>query len=364
MLSLPRPRTIFASRKPSSHEVSGATSAPTSAPLFFRPSATNAIAFFPARLDQFAILADHRFGGTILRVQAFMRVAVAIGQPAFVDRFVVARHRAQHFAAARMQPQVGTERIVIADRFACDQFPGARLEAEYLVRQRADRAHVDDVAAEFAVDGLADVGADFQVLAAAQAAEFRAAGDFGHEAHATRTLYTTRHLGFDQRADVFVRHHALALGKTRHRAAVAHRQILQLALAALIADRAIQRMVDQQKFHHVALRRQRSLRLGEHLHAFHHRRGAGRLRLRHGLAAHLRLDHAHAAIRRDRQFVVIAETRDRNAGLVGRGDDHRVLRHLHGLAVDLDVDEVGCGIRRGRLRAHAAPRAPQLPTLD
>ena len=32
-------------------------------------------------------------------------------------------------------------------------------------------------------------------------------------------------------------------------AAEAHRQVLQLALAALVADRAVERMVDQQEFH-------------------------------------------------------------------------------------------------------------------
>ncbi len=140
---------------------SGATRAPTSPrPPSCRPVATNAIASSHSFRHEFAVLADHRLGRAVAGVQALMRVAVAVGQPALVDRFVVARHRAQHFAAARMQPQVGAERIVVADRFARDQFPGARLEAKHLVRQRADRTHVDDVAGKFAINGLADVGAD------------------------------------------------------------------------------------------------------------------------------------------------------------------------------------------------------------
>ena len=81
----------------------------------------------------------------------------------------------------------------------------------------------------------------------------------GHEAHAARALDAARHLGGDQRAEVLVGNDALALGEARHRAAVAERQILQLAFAALVADRAVERMVDQQEFHHVALRRQRLL---------------------------------------------------------------------------------------------------------
>jgi hypothetical protein len=53
----------------------------------------------------------------------------------------------------------------------------------------------------------------------------------------------------DQRPDVLVPHHPLALGEPRGVTAIAQRHILQLALAALIADRAIQRMIDQQEFH-------------------------------------------------------------------------------------------------------------------
>ncbi len=247
---------------------------------------------------------------------------------------------------------------MITDRFARDQLPRTRLEAEHLVGQRADRTDIDDIAAEFAVDRLADISTDLEHFAAAHAAQFGAAGDFGHEAYATRALDAARHVCGDERTEILVRHDAFALGEARDRAAVAHRQILQLALAALVADRAVERMIDQQEFHDVALRRQCALRLRVDFHAFHDRRGTGRLRLRHRLAAHLGLDHAHAAIGRDRQLVVVAETRDRNAGLVGGRDDHRVLRHLQRLAVDLDVDQVR---RRGpgaRLRAHAVPLSP------
>ena len=50
---------------------------------------------------------------------------------------------------------------------------------------------------------------------------------------------------------------ALALGEARDVAAEAHRQILQLALPALIADRAVERMIDEQEFHGGALRADR-----------------------------------------------------------------------------------------------------------
>ena len=37
-------------------------------------------------------------------------------------------------------------------------------------------------------------------------------------------------------------------------AAVTHGEILQFALATLVTDRAVQRMIDQQEFHHAVLR--------------------------------------------------------------------------------------------------------------
>ena len=64
----------------------------------------------------------------------------------------------------------------------------------------------------------------------------------------------------DERAEVLVLHDALALVEARDVAAEAHRQILQLALAALVADRAVERMVDQQELHRRALRADRARR--------------------------------------------------------------------------------------------------------
>ena len=53
----------------------------------------------------------------------------------------------------------------------------------------------------------------------------------------------------------------IGLGKVRFTSVEArlgapggHRLVLQRALAALVAHRAVQRMVDQQQFHHAALR--------------------------------------------------------------------------------------------------------------
>ena len=309
--------------------------------------------FGPTGLDQLAVLADHRHARAIFRIQAFVAVAIAIGQPAFVDRLVVTRHRAQYFAATRVQPQVRAERIVIADRFAGDQFPSTGTETERLVGQRTDRADIDHVARQLAHQRLADVGADLQALAALHAAKFVGAGHFGHDPDAARAMDAAGHLGFNQRAEILVSHHALAFDETTDGAAKSERQILQLALATLVAHRAIQRMVDEQELHRIALRRQRALRLREHFHAIGNRGRTRGLRLRHRPSAHLDLDHAHAAIGGDGQFFVVAETRNCHTDAIGGLDDHRALRRKHLGAVNLDRDVIGRCARSHRLRAHA-----------
>ena len=86
-------------------------------------------------------------------------------------------------------------------------------------------------------------------------AEFGHAGDFGDEADAARAVDAARHHRLDQRAEILVRHRALVLVVARMIHAVAKRLVLQVALAALVADRAVQRVVDQQELHHAAAAR-------------------------------------------------------------------------------------------------------------
>ena len=55
--------------------------------------------------------------------------------------------------------------------------------------------------------------------------------------------------------DIFVFDGALVLVRSESESsAVRHRLILQIALAALVADRAVERMVDQQEFHRALAR--------------------------------------------------------------------------------------------------------------
>src|SRR3954470_5037651 len=94
--------------------------------------------------------------------------------------------------------------------------------------------------------------------------------------------------------------------------AVAVGEVLQRALAALVADRAVERVVEQDELEYRLLARGGVLRARVHLHAVAGGHGAGGLQLRHALD----LDQAHAA-RADRrpEARLVAEDRNLDPGV-------------------------------------------------
>jgi len=120
---------------------------------------------------------------------------------------------------------------------------------------------------------------------------------------------------------------------------------LQIALAALVANRAIQRVVDQQKLHHALTglldhgrvrldHRRLPFRAGAQV-AHLHRAGCGRL----WRAAH-NLDQTHAAIARDGQALVITKARHLDARLFASLDQGHGRVDLDLLAINDNLLEV------------------------
>ena len=227
-----------------------------------------------------------------------------------------------HFLAARVDADVGAERVHHVDRLGLRQLPGPRLEGIGLRGQRADRAEVDDVRLQLGGHRLLEIGGDLHVLAAAGRAELGDARHLGREADAPRAMDAAVHDRLHQRADILVLDRALVLVEARRVDAVGHRLVLQVAFAALVADRAIERVVDEQELHHPLARllhqlgarqdfRRLAVRAGP---AVAHAPGAGGDRLRRAL----QLDQAHAAIAGDRQPLMEAEARDLGARLLAR----------------------------------------------
>ncbi len=160
-----------------------------------------------------------------------------------------------------------------------------------------------------------------------------------HSTHRSRSSSTWR------RHRDRLREGPLDVGEPAVGPAVAHGLVLQRALAALVADRAVQRVVDEQQLHHALLRLvgDRAGQLGLDHHARHHRGGAGRGRLGHAPAvAHVGdLDQALAAGAGRVEQRVVAEPRDLDADLLGGPDQQGSLGNRDVDAVDGDGDQIG-----------------------
>ena len=178
---------------------------------------------------------------------------------------------------------------------------------------------------------MAQEGFDLGMLATVGHAQLHGTGHFLAKAHATCAVDAAAHLFHgDQRADFFVEDHALFFFVARAAATITHSQILQLALTALVANRAIERVVDEQKLHDRLLGCNRLVALGAHDHALRHGRGA----CGHGLGSLLHIDQAHAAVGRDGEFLVVAEMGDVGAGFFSGMHDHAAFGNFHFLTVE------------------------------
>ena len=136
-------------------------------------------------------------------------------------------------------------------------------------------------------------------------ADFLDARNFFGKADAAGAMDAAGHDRLDQRPHFLVVHRALVFLEAGAVVAVGHRLVLQVAFAALVADRAVERMVDQQEFHHAPAGLDRLFRIRKDDHAVQDRLGAGGDRLGRPLHLH----QAHAAVAGNRQPLVEAEMR-------------------------------------------------------
>ena len=201
--------------------------------------------------------------------------------------------------------------------------PRPRLEPVVARRDRADRTDVHQISGQQRDDALLLERGDFAAVAARDDANLRVTVHFAHEPHAARAQDAAIAIEQQRRTEVDVGLHAFAVEhapRKLHAAALGPervREILQRALAALVAHRAIERMVDEQELEHARARLNHLGRIGDDHHAVHARRRARRLQLRHLLD----LDDAHAARSVDAQARVVAVVGDL-VPMLDRGFQH------------------------------------------
>ncbi len=271
----------------------------------------------PARFLKLAVLLHIGPVETAI-AEAVAGEAGLVGDPLLVHVLVQARQNPHHLTAARIDPDIAADGVHDVDRFGLLQFPRPRHEGVGLRGQRPDRTEIDHVARKLGIERLFEIGRDLHVLAAADGPEIRHARDLGREADAAGAVNAAGHDRLDQWPHILLFDRALVLGIAAGSLAEIERLVLQIAFAALIADRAIERMVDEQEFHHpfARLLDERGVGLDHHPVADRHRAGCDRLR------RFFHFDEAHAAIAGDRKPFVIAEARNFGAGLLA-GLQHR-----------------------------------------
>ena len=204
---------------------------------------------WPCGRAQFAIFADI---GLVqpLATQAVPDEARLVGNPFLIHAVMVARQDPHHFAPFCVHPDIGAKRIHHIDGFGLGQLPGPRVERIRLGHQRTHGAQVNDIALQIAVERLVQIAGDLGILTPTCLAHLSDAGHLGCKAHTACARDAARHVGFHKWSQIQIFAGAFWFAVAREINAVSHRLILQVTLTTLIADRAIQRVVDQQKLHY------------------------------------------------------------------------------------------------------------------
>ena len=170
-----------------------------------------------------------------------------------------------------------------------------------------------------------EIRGNLHSLAPANRANFLDAGHFLGKAHTARAVDAAGHRGLDDRSHIFFGDRALILFVARAALAIGHRLILKIAFAALVADRAVERMVDQEKLHDALARLLDHFAVGADFLPFGSGQRTAGLRLRW---PRLHFNQTHPAIAGDAQPLVIAETRDFLAGKLHGLQHSRALRNF------------------------------------
>src|SRR5690606_7204247 len=239
------------------------------------------------------------------------------------------------------------------------QVPDPRLVQEVLRDERAHRADVHDVARPRRVlEPVAEERVDDRTVPALHHAEAVILRDLAHEPDATGAHDAPVAVVEDVAAEVVPAEDPLRLDRPSVLPPLGGHVVLELALARLVADRAVERVIDQVELEDALARLPRLRTLGQDRLAVRDLRDARGRELRRTLD----LDQAHAAHGRSRERRMVAVVRDAHAELLGRLDDARAFRDLDRTAVDRTGDRVlrfvGCQPVPRLLRSAGLTRRP------
>ena len=287
-----------------------------------------------------------RLDEAALGVHPLDAVATLVAQPTVVDRLGVDTEQSHEPVRRRLQRTAALHRARVARRLDRVEVPGPRLEAIWLRGQRADRADLHRVAGEVGVEGLLGEVEHLHAVAALDEVDQGVAGDLVGEARAAPALDATLAVEQHEIADRDrLLEVPLLLDEPRLAGTERERLVLQRALAAAVADRAVERVVHEQELEHAVLDLLHRVALRVARPCLRHGRGA-----RGREAAHaFDLDEAHAAHADRLHALVPAEPRDVDAVLL-RGLDQQLAASAPRMVIPSTVTVTVSG---ARLRAWA-----------
>ncbi len=186
------------------------------------------------------------------RVDELEAEPAAVAEEHLVDVPVEAALHAAQLAVARRERRRAAQAAVRAHRRRRLQVPLARVPArERLVVEHAGRAHLDEVAAELALQRAALGAPEVHLVAQAERAEVPASGVVVVEARAAVAGDAAVQLVGDERSQVLVLERPLAAAVAPVAVPAHHGHVLQVALAALVADGAVVRVAEHHELDHL-----------------------------------------------------------------------------------------------------------------
>ena len=285
----------------------------------------------PADGFELTVAAHHRRDQPTLAVERLESEPLLIREPTPVDRVGVDTKNSQHLIARRLDGDAGADRVGPSGRDCFFEIPWTCFEAVGLCGQRSDRTDLHRISRKVGGERLVREGIDLSVGTPIHEVNQRVAGDFIRETGAAVTENAALTVEVDGVADRYrLFEVALLFYETGLARSVGHRLVLQWALTALVTDRTVEGMVDQQELKDPVLGFLGDLSLGLHHHVVAHGNHAAWLQARSSPRVHLHQTHpahphrVHAG--------VVTEPGDVGAVALARVD-----KQLVGVGLDLSA---------------------------
>src|SRR5262245_46734564 len=172
--------------------------------------------------------------------------ASIVADPGLIQGIILARLEAIHMLIVMMDVDVTTTRTARTDRFGLLEKPDPNLEAKILAGQGANRTDINSIPSVRIIELFARKRGNLCRVTTLENAQLVGLRDLFAETHTACAQDTAFRVKDDVRAKVYdlAAMHFLFL-KAAMIEAILHVIILQSPFPCLIADRAVQRMIDQ-----------------------------------------------------------------------------------------------------------------------